>query len=220
MKEKLKGALAGMGAPGILFALVTLFITVLLQPLGAAIVLWWRNFCKVPFREIGFRRPPNIFIMIGGGILAGVALKLFTKAVVMRLLGDDSLINVHFQYLYQNPTAALQFVFLIVFFAGFCEEIVFRGFLFQRLIKVLGNSTTSLVFVVIISSVLFGIPHLRQEFYGIVHATIVGLTFGTLYLVSKKNLWLLIVTHSFYDLFSLLLIYNGWERQVSTLIFQ
>lgn len=209
----------GMGVPGILFTLVTLCITVVLQPLGAAIVLGWRKFCRVPLGEIGLTRPSNIPLTIIGGVVVGIALKVFMKAVVMRLLGDDSLINVHFQYLYQNPAEALPFVFLIVVFAGFGEEIVFRGFLFQRLARLIGNSRSSMILVLIISSILFGIPHLKQEFYGIVHATIVGFTFGGLYLISKKNLWLLIVTHSFYDLFSLWLIYNGYEKHVSTLIF-
>ena len=106
-----------------------------------------------------------------------------------------------------------------MFSAGLGEEILFRGFLFTRLKLWLGDSLKARAGIILMASLIFGIPHFYQGFYGAVHAVLVGAVFGVMYYKNKGNLWLLVVAHAFYDLFAILLIYQGWDETLGRLFF-
>jgi len=59
--------------------------------------------------------------------------------------------------------------------AGFCEELVFRGFLITALYAASG----SLVLALIVSSAAFGVVHAYQEPGGVARATLLGLLLAT-----------------------------------------
>src|SRR5262245_17757690 len=86
--NRLKRALRGGGPAGVGVLLVVLAATYFGgPPIGAALVLLWGWYARVPWRDLGFRRPKNWARLIALGIIAGVAFKLLMKAVVMPLLG-------------------------------------------------------------------------------------------------------------------------------------
>lgn len=84
--------------------------------------------------------------------------------------------------------------------AGFCEEAVFRGYLLTR-IRLLFK-LRSWVIPVIVSSLLFGIPHLYQGFAGMVIITILGLLFALTY-IRYKTIWPCVFAHFFLDFLQL-----------------
>lgn len=86
------------------------------------------------------------------------------------------------------------------FTAGYCEEAVFRGYLMTR-IRLLGKFN-SWTIPVIVSSLLFGIPHLYQGFAGVVVITILGAIFAISY-VRYKTIWPAIIAHFFLDFLNL-----------------
>lgn len=89
---------------------------------------------------------------------------------------------------------------LMSFTAGFCEESVFRGYLITR-IRLLGKFSSWTV-PVIISSLLFGIPHLYQGFAGAVVITILGAIFAVSF-IRYKTIWPAIIAHFFLDFLNL-----------------
>jgi membrane protease YdiL (CAAX protease family) len=72
--------------------------------------------------------------------------------------------------------------FFVSLTAGFCEELVFRGFLFFILLTIFPN--LSIIIVLIVGSVIFGHIHSYQGFSGIIKTTISGALFGCLYLAT------------------------------------
>jgi uncharacterized protein len=66
--------------------------------------------------------------------------------------------------------------------AGFCEEVVFRGYLQRQFTALTRNATYGLV----ISAVIFGLGHGYQGWRSVVAITIFGLLFGTLARVTRS----------------------------------
>jgi membrane protease YdiL (CAAX protease family) len=77
--------------------------------------------------------------------------------------------------------------------AGIVEEIVFRGFVLWYL-----TFFMALWPAVLVSSVAFGLGHSYQGFSGIIRTGLIGLAFGTLFVVSG-SIWLPIIGHILVD---------------------
>jgi membrane protease YdiL (CAAX protease family) len=145
-------------------------------------------------------------------------LKLVMKAIVMPLLGADP-INQTFHYLAGNR-AMLPAAAWAMFAAGFGEETVFRGYMFERLGKLFGRSAAAMFSIVLITSAWFGLAHYSlQGLSGVQQATIVGLTFGGIYAFTHR-LWMLMAAHTAFDLTALAIIYWDLETDVARLVFR
>lgn len=84
--------------------------------------------------------------------------------------------------------------FLLSVSAGVCEEIIYRGFIFAYLLHYMDLS-----FVVIISSLLFGLAHSYQGLQGIPLTGSIGLMLGLLY-VYTGSLWAPMILHVAIDM--------------------
>ena len=187
-------------------------------PLGGLLVLVWAWGSRTPWSEIGFARPRSWIAVVAVGVLLGVVLKLILKAIVMPLLGADP-VNPTYHYLAGNRAALPGAVWAMIVCAGFGEEAVFRGFLFERFGKLLGSGTRAKVVIVVVVSVVFGASHyLDQGLPGMQQATIVGLVFGSIFAVTRR-IWMLMVAHASFDLAALAIIYFDVESKVAHLCF-
>jgi len=209
--------LRGFGPVGILAIVVILVVGNPGIPLSGMLVLLWAWRSRTPWREIGYVRPRSWARAVAGGIAFGVALKFLLKAVVMPLLGADP-VNHAYHYLAGNR-AMLPLATYAMIRAGFSEETVFRGFLFERLGKLLGGSARAKAVTVLSTSLLFGLGHYAdQGLAGAEQATITGLTFGTIFAFTG-SLWMLMFAHAAFDLTALAIIYLDAESAVAHLIF-
>ena len=95
--------------------------------------------------------------------------------------------------------------------AGLVEELLFRLGMPALLFGILHNG--ALAFLV--ASILFGLLHIYQKVWGVLGATILGLIFSVLYLLTG-SIWVVIVVHAFVDLRSLVLlplvVQNVWRK--------
>jgi len=188
-------------------------------PLGGILVLVWARWSHTPWRDLGYVRPKSWIATIVGGVAFGCALKFFVKAVVMPLLGADP-INHAFHYLAGNRAALPAAVFMMIVDAGFGEETVFRGFLFERFGKLFGSSAGAKILTVLLSSMLFGLAHYSgQGFAGAEQAVITGLAFGTIFAVTGR-IWMPMFAHAAYDLTAVAMIYWNLESAAAHLIFK
>jgi membrane protease YdiL (CAAX protease family) len=212
--------LRGFGPLGILAILVILFAgSYPFLPLNAMLVLAWTWRSRTPWRELGYVRPRSWALSLTLGIAFGVAFKLLMKIIVMPLLGAPP-INQAYHYLAGNPAALPAALFAMIVRAGFGEETVFRGFLFERLGKLFGTSARAKTFTVILTAGLFGLAHyVDQGLAGVEQATIVGLVFGTIFAVTGR-IWSLMAAHAAFDLTALAIIYWNLESDVAHLVFK
>ena len=78
---------------------------------------------------------------------------------------------------------------------AFGEEMIFRAFLMSRFSALFGGSRFAWVLAALTQAVIFGLGHAYQGFAGIVITGMVGLVFGFAYLLSRRNLWPVIIAH-------------------------
>jgi membrane protease YdiL (CAAX protease family) len=207
-------ALRGFGPVGLLAILIILAGNAIVAPLSAVLVLLWAHRSRTPWREIGLARPRSWIGGLALGLAFGIAFKLAMKALVMPLLGADP-VNQAYHHLAGNRAALPGMLFSIVIGAGFGEEIVWRGWMFERLGRLLGQGTGARAATVVLTAILFGLAHYpEQGLPAVQQGAIVGLAFGAIFAVTGR-LWMLVCAHIAFDLTALALIYWDVETPVA-----
>ena len=217
--DPLAAQLRGFGPVGILAMGILLAGSAITPPLGALLVLAWAWRARLPWRELGYVRPRSWLGGLALGVVFGCAFKLFLKAVVMPLLGAAP-INPAYHYLAGNTAAVPGFVLWLIVGAGFGEETVYRGYLFERLGKLLGTTRGAKAAIVLFTSLLFALAHYPvQGLAGAEQAMITGLVFGTIFAL-RGRLWTILCAHVAFDLMAYALIYWNLESAVAHLVFR
>ncbi|WP_233548368.1 CPBP family intramembrane glutamic endopeptidase [Aurantiacibacter zhengii] len=107
---------------------------------------------------------------------------------------------------------ALWIVAVAWFAAGFGEEVLYRGFLMDRLERLSGLRGRPWA-VLVIQALLFGLPHAYQGMGGMMVTAMVGLFLGWIRNRCGGNLWAAIIAHAAVDTVSMSLAYAdklGW----------
>ena len=144
-----------------------------------------------------------IVAIVTTAILASVALPLLT-----RLTGP--LAGSGVASTFQSPLSFIAYLLIIAWgAAGFCEELIFRGFLLNQFARLCGGSKAGWGLAILFQAALFGLGHYTQGLTGIIITGLIGLLFGVLYLLAGRNLWCLILAHGFVDKLSLTQDYLG-----------
>ena len=216
--DRFAASLRGFGPIGIAAFLVILAGNFVVAPLSAVLVLLWVQRSRTPWRAIGYERPESWIRTVAVGIALGVVFKLMMKAIVMPLLGAPP-INPAYHYLAGNTAALPGMLLAVIVVAGWGEETVFRGFLFERLGKLFGSSAWAKTTIVLLISAWFGLAHYpEQGLAGVQQATFVGVVFGTIFAVTGR-LFMLMVAHAAFDVTAVALIYWNLESKVAHLVF-
>jgi membrane protease YdiL (CAAX protease family) len=219
MDDPLAAQLRGFGPPGLLAIVIILAASALSMALGAILVLLWAQLSRTPWREIGYVWPKSWTGTIILGVASGVVFKLAMKAIVMPLLGADP-INHTYHGLVGNTAALPGTILTMLVVAGFGEETMLRGFLFERLGKLIGRSVWARVVIVVFTSGLFALAHLPdQGLAGAEQAMFTGLAFGTAFAVSGRIAGVM-VAHAAFDLAAVAIIYWDLELKVAHLVFK
>lgn len=96
--------------------------------------------------------------------------------------------------------------------AAFGEEIFFRGFLVTRTNAVFRGTPGASVLAVVLPALLFGLGHFYyQGLRGLVMTTLIGIAFGAVFLLLKRNLWPLVLVHGVIDTLNFVAVYLGLE---------
>ena len=215
-RARLAHALRGFGPLGLITIVIIIFAG---NPASGVLVLVWAWASQTPWRDIGYVRPTSWIGSTIVGIVLGVALKFVLKAVVMPLLGADP-INHAYHYLVGNRAALPGVLFAVIVGAGFSEETVFRGFMFERFGRLFGRSVRATVAVVLLTSAWFAVAHYPdQGIDGVKQAACTGLVFGSIYAVTGR-LWTVMVAHAAFDVTAVAMIYLDRESAIAHLFFK
>jgi hypothetical protein len=211
--------LRGFGPHGVA-AMAVILVGALIGPLVAAIlVLIWARLSGTSVRALGFCRPSKWTATLLGGAALGVTAKLALKAIVMPLLGAPA-VNARYHYLAGNTAALPGFILLVLVSAAFGEEVFFRGYLFERVGRLIGARLIATVAAVLVSTALFAGAHYPdQGVPGVQQAAITGLVFGVLF-VWRRNIWLVMAAHAAFDLVAIALIYWSLEEDLAHAVFR
>lgn len=212
-------ALRGWGLVGIVATLVILLApNDFIVPIGAMLALLWARRSHTPLSELGFVQPKSWILTVVGGIAFGIAFKFLMKAIVMPLLGAGP-VNQTYHYLAGNRAALPGAIYTMIVAAGFGEEVVFRGFLYQRLRTLFGRGPAASAIIITITAAVFGLAHyFDQGITGVEQAVITGLAFGTMYVLAGQ-IWVVMFAHAAFDLTALAMIYLNLESRIGHLVF-
>jgi len=217
--DRFAARLRGFGPLGILAILIILAGNFIMTPLSAILVLIWAKISRTPWRELGYVRPRSWVSTIVVGIVFGVALKFMMKALVMPLFGAPP-INWAYHFVTGNSAVIPLMVYTMIVVAGFGEETFYRGWMFERLGKLFGQSVPAKIATVLITSVLFASVHYPgQGVPGTEQALITGLIFGSIFAITSQ-IFMLMIAHAAFDLTALWMIYYDLETRITHLIFR
>lgn len=109
-----------------------------------------------------------------------------------------------FQFFIGKPYLFISYLITVVWIgAALGEELLMRGFLLNRLSDFFGRSKFAWFVSLIIHSIIFGMLHIYQGLAGIITATVIGIVFGTVYLIAKNRLFPVILAHLLINTISL-----------------
>ena len=189
------------------FARVFPFSVQLLLLAFTSLSLWLRG---LTWRDVGLRNSKawwNIALRaVAAAVLIAVIANILVQPFVDRLIGRP-VNNFRFDNLPGNVKVLLLWLAAVWTIVAFGEEMVFRGYLMNRITNLVGNTRTGWVLALLGSSVIFGLAHGYQGFAGVISTTEVGLLLGFLYLLNKRNLWVNIVCHGVFDSISLIALF-------------
>ncbi|MEO0818261.1 MAG: type II CAAX endopeptidase family protein [Pseudomonadota bacterium] len=78
---------------------------------------------------------------------------------------------------------------------AFGEEMVFRGLIMSRFATMFGGTRIGWILAAFAQAAVFGAGHAGQGIHGVIITGFVGLAFGLLYLIARRNLWPMIIAH-------------------------
>ena len=200
---------------GIMIAFVMLFphyahLPMYAYPFVVLGLIWiYLNFNGESFNSIGFRFSDLKFkaFYTGGAIgLAYAAFHFWILGPFIVHLGFKSANLADFNFIRHH---FINYLFLLLLAAVLVipyEEIVFRGFIFNR-VKAMFKK--SFLISGIITSILFALYHWQEGRGAVIAIFIFALFITWLYKLFKGNLWYLIFFHLLYDTFMLTMILLG-----------
>jgi len=171
--------------------------------------LWLR---KISWRGVGLKLYRNWKTSIALGVFTGVLLEIIelfiTQPILVRWLGKQPDLE-----LFRALHGSLKWTLLAVAgawtLAAFGEEMVYRGYLMNRVADLFNRTRRAWIMSLIAVHVAFGLAHAYQGLTGIIDEGLMGLLLGIIYLRTDRNLAVPIIAHGVSDTIDLLLMFLG-----------
>ena len=164
---------------------------------------------------LGLVRPDRWGRTLAIGLVAGIffalASTLLIEPLAEKLTGEKHDFSAY-DSLRGNVSLLLKWMPIVWIWVAFSEEVIFRGFILKELMLLGGGGKMGMVIGLVISSVIFGLPHAYQGKSGVISTAIVGLMLGALFVWAGYNLWLVILAHGATDTVGLSMICAGADR--------
>jgi membrane protease YdiL (CAAX protease family) len=164
------------------------------------------------WKDVGFARPRSWGKALFVGVVVGVAMEAMesfgTQPLLARWLGKMPDLS-DFADMQGNLKLFLIYLVLVWTLGALGEEIVYRGYMMNRVAGVFRETKAAWVVSLIAVSIVFGCGHLDQGATGMIENVWNGLLLGALYLACGRNLTVPVVAHAVGDTLDFVLIYLG-----------
>ena len=164
------------------------------------------------WRDVGLSVYRNWRTTIAFGLIAGVVLEAFqlfvSQPILVHLLHKQADLET-FRALHGNLKLTLIYIGLVWILAAFGEEMVYRGYLMNRVADFFNRTQRAWIISLIVVHVGFGLAHAYQGITGVLDEGLAGLLLGILYLRTGRNLAVPIIAHGIQDTIDFILIFLG-----------
>jgi membrane protease YdiL (CAAX protease family) len=169
--------------------------------------LWLRG---LAWSDVGLAKPKTwwkvLLLAALAALVISVVVNLLVGPFVERFAGRATS-TTRFDDIRGNLPMLMGWLGVVWTLAAFGEEMIFRGYLMNRISDLVGSGRAGWIAALLGSSLIFGVGHAYQGLAGVIGTTEVGLLLGILYLMNKRNLWMNIVCHGLIDSISLISLY-------------
>jgi CAAX protease family protein len=150
----------------------------------------------------------TLLLGIGAGILLESFQLFVSQPLLVKLAGRQPNLE-YFRDVTGNWKLALIYLALVWPLAAFGEEMVYRGYLMNRVADLFNRSRRAWLLSLILVHAVFGLAHAYQGITGVVDEGLMGFLLGVMYLATRRNLSVPIIAHGVQDTIDILLIYFG-----------
>jgi membrane protease YdiL (CAAX protease family) len=172
-------------------------LTGVVAGVATAIYLIYRRGGKL--KDIGLKRPERwatapfwvvgiLVVFFGAQILLPQVLSLFMDYPAPDMSKYEAIRG--------NLAGAIAMALILPLTASIPEEIIYRGFLMDRLGWIFGHERFGAIAAVLGQAVVFSLAHLQWGIGGIILTLMMGVIWGTAYILCGRNLWIVIIAHS------------------------
>jgi membrane protease YdiL (CAAX protease family) len=167
---------------------------------------------KLRWRDVGLSRFREWKTTLGWGIAAGLALEglelLVTQPFLVKVLKKQPNLE-DFRGLAGNLKLTLIYLVLVWILAAFGEEMVYRGYLMNRVADLFNRTRAAWMISLFLVHGAFGLAHAYQGWTGIIDEGLMGLLLGIIYLRTGRNLSVPIIAHGVSDSIDMVLMFLG-----------
>jgi len=164
------------------------------------------------WRDLGLRAPENwkktLLLGIGGGLLYFVVSTWGIGSLIRNLFNAEKDLSV-FDSMVGNLPMLLVWLAAAWTLAAFGEEMLYRGYLQNRVADLIPNASFNLILGALANALLFGLVHAYQGWTGAANSVLFGLVTSAVYHLGGRNLWACILFHGVFDTPGLIFIYLG-----------
>ena len=151
------------------------------------------------FKNLTFRDIKNILVAY---LILELGFDLLVQPLVNWICNEPADYST-FEHIKGDMPQYLKWLYRMWISAAIGEELLFRAFAYAQLRNIVGDKK---ILIVILSALMFCLPHLYQGTAGLIMTFIFGIAFGSLY-VKFKNIWINIIVHGLIDTVFLTLSY-------------
>lgn len=165
------------------------------------------------WRDLGLTRYRTWWRTLALGVAAGVLMECFelfvSQPFLVHVLGKQPDLDA-FRSVHGNLKVTLFYIALVWPIAAFGEEMVYRGYLMNRVADLFNRTRVAWIISLFGVHVAFGLAHGYQGLTGILDEALMGFLLALMYLRTGRNLAVPILAHGVADTIDFLLLYLGW----------
>lgn len=163
----------------------------------ATLLLYYR---KQTWKDLGLTKPKNYLksLVVAAIILIGTVISIMIFEIFLRDILFNSTDSVSESDTFSGLKGNIPYLFSIIFFVwieSFLEELQDRGFSLNRFESLFKKIPLSTVLAVLSQAAIFGFRHSYDFSPRSITTGLIGLVFGTVYVLTGRNLWPLIIAH-------------------------
>lgn len=190
-------------------------VSVLLAVMMIWLLLRWRG---RTWSAVGLEQPPKLLRTVFFGLVTWLLVTFVMgglQPLLVWLIGRPVNLSA-LDFVRGNTTAFLMMLLMAWSTAAVGEELIFRGFVMNRLSEFQGEGRLAWVSALLLQGALFGLAHFYQGLAGMVFTGVLGCLLGLAYLATGWNLWVPIIAHGLIDTVSLLALYLNLDKRITS----
>lgn len=166
---------------------------------GAGAAIWLTRRRGRRIADLGLTRPKRwstVPIQVAGILAAFIVAQLVVPLAVGAVFDVPQPDLSRYDFIRGNLPAAIGMLLALPLTAAMPEEVLYRGFLIERLTRLIGKGEAGILPAVLLQALVFGSVHFQWGAGGMLLTSIMGAVWGAAFLLCGRNLWVVILAHS------------------------